>query len=187
MLTLYTIDLENATNDPLRHGLSPSSTFRVSGIDPSITNGDIIRCLGNLVEPNDELVARQVRFEIVWVDNTTFMVATRTPEEALQDVNVDEEDLLQRHCTLIYNALKRRFALNEIITLKEYLLSEEKKNQEEEAKKLEKEQQEDESSSSLWASFMGLFGYGTKKRKSGEWNGNAEDDDEPQAKRRRVP
>jgi poly(A)-specific ribonuclease len=163
MLTLYTIDLENATEDPLRRGLSPTSTYRVSGIDPAITTSDIIRCLSNLV---DQVLEQQVRFEIVWVDDRTFLVAARTQ---------DDDDTLQRHGELIHMALRRRFACEDICTLDQYLQAT--------AAAEEAKQRTEESGGGMWSSFLGLFGYGKNKRKSEEWDGM---DGEPSAKRRRT-
>jgi hypothetical protein len=167
MLTLYTIDLENPSYDPLRHGLSPTSTYRVYGIDPSITTSDIVRCLSNMVDE----VQRQVHFEIVWVDERTFLVAAR----AYNDV-----ETLQRHGELIYMALRRRFAAEDICTLEQYLTA--KKEAEEAA--AAKAKQEEQESKSMWSSLLGLFGYG-KKRKSNEWDGY-DHEHEPSAKRPRV-
>jgi poly(A)-specific ribonuclease len=163
MLTLYTIDLENATEDPLRRGLSPTSTYRVSGIDPAITTSDIIRCLSNLV---DQVLEQQVRFEIVWVDDRTFLVAARTQ---------DDDDTLQRHGELIHMALRRRFACEDICTLDQYLQAT--------AAAEEAKQRTEESGGGMWSSFLALFGYGKNKRKSEEWDGM---DGEPSAKRRRT-
>lgn len=165
MLTLYTIDLENPTSDPLRHGLSPSSTFRVSGIDPAIHNGDIIRSLSGVVD-ND----RPVRFEIVWVDSTTFMVATRSQ---------DGQATLQRHGSLLEHALRRRFVQEDICTLQEYLDATTKRQVDQEQDTIQK----GEESTSMWSKFLGMFGYGSKRKASEDWDGT---DDEPQAKRRRT-
>lgn len=159
MLTLYTIDLENATSDPLRRGLSPTSTYRVCGIDPAITTSDIIRCLSNLVDDG------HVHFEIVWVDDCTFLVAAKAAP--------GDDETLQRHGNLIHMALRRRFAVEDICTLDQHL----------QATKEEASKQKEEESSSMWSSFLGLFGYGTNKRKNGDWDGM---EGEPSAKRRRT-
>jgi len=108
MLTLYTIDLDDPSEDPLRRGLSPTSTYRICGIDPAITTGDIVRCLSNIVDE----VQRQVHFEIVWVDDRTFLVAARSH---------DNDETLQTHGQLIYTALRRRFAVEDICTLDQHL------------------------------------------------------------------
>jgi hypothetical protein len=43
----------------------------VAGIDPAITTLDIVRCLSNIMD----MAERRVHFEIVWMDDQTFMVA----------------------------------------------------------------------------------------------------------------
>jgi hypothetical protein len=70
---VYNFDLENPFLDPLRCGLSTGSTYRVAGIDPAITTLDIVRCLSNKMDTAE----RRVHFEIVWMDDQTFMVAAR--------------------------------------------------------------------------------------------------------------
>jgi hypothetical protein len=155
MLTLYTIDLDNATSDPLRHGLSTASTYRVAGIDPAITTSDIVRCLSSLTDT----VERRVHFEIVWVDDQTFMVAARH--------STGNDETLQRHGQLILSALQRRFAVEDICTLEQYMAATSKAA----------EASEDEGS--WWSAFWGLFGY--HKRKFDDMAG-----DEPNAKRRRT-
>jgi hypothetical protein len=94
MLTLYTIDLENPSSDPLHRGLSATSTYLVASIDPSINTSDIVRCLSNLTDSQEH----RVHFEIVWVDDQTFMVAAR-------HISGDDETL-QRHGRLILSALQ---------------------------------------------------------------------------------
>jgi hypothetical protein len=93
MLTLYTIDLENPSLDPLHRGLSATSTYLVAGIDPSINTSDIVRCLSNLTDSQEH----RVHFEIVWVDDQTFMVAA-------WHISGDDETL-QHHGRLILSAL----------------------------------------------------------------------------------
>jgi hypothetical protein len=69
-LSPYTIDMESPTSDPLGRGMSPRSTFRVAGMDPSVTTRDIVRCLTGLVDSQGQ----RVNFEIIWIDATTFLV-----------------------------------------------------------------------------------------------------------------
>jgi hypothetical protein len=47
------------------------STFRISNIDTSITTRDSVRCLTGLFDD----AGRSVTFEIVWIDDTTFLTA----------------------------------------------------------------------------------------------------------------
>ena len=139
MLTLYTIDLENPSSDPLRRGLSATSTFLVAGIDPSVVTSDIVRCLSNLTDSPE----RRVHFEIVWVDDQAFMVAVRNTS--------GDDETLQHHGRLILSALRRRFAVEDICTLEEHIA----------AKSKAAEAGEDQGS--WWSAFWGLFGY--RKRK----------------------
>jgi hypothetical protein len=155
MLTMYTIDLENPLSDPLRHGLSTASTYRVAGIDPSVTTSDIVRCLSNLTD----MVGSRVHFEIVWVDDRTFMVAARHAG--------GDDETLQRHGQLILTALQRRFAMEDICTLEQHMA----------ATSNAVEAIEDERS--WWSKFLGLFGY--QKRKF-----DGMDENDPSAKRRRT-
>ena len=106
MLTMYTIDLDEVV-DPLSRGMSANSTYRVVGSDPSVTTRDIIRCLSNL---NTEGNAR-VHFEIVWVDDTCFLVAAR---------DVENPDTLQVQGARILQALTDRFVNSQICSLSEY-------------------------------------------------------------------
>jgi len=142
MLTLYTIDLESPLSDPLSRGMSPSNTFRVEGIDPSVTTRDIVRCLSNLDNET------RVNFEIVWVNDCTFMVAAQhvpdnvgggrgaVQQPLLLNDNENWEEApsstLVRHGQLIREALVRRFQKETIITLKEHLEQLDKAQQEEE-------------------------------------------------------
>jgi hypothetical protein len=97
-LSPYTIDLESPESDPLTKGMSARSTFRVAGIDPSVTTRDIVRCLTGHVDSLDQ----RVNFEIVWVDDTTFLVGAM-----LQDCRDDTR--FQEHGDIVFNALSNRF------------------------------------------------------------------------------
>jgi hypothetical protein len=155
MLTLYTIDLENPSSDPLRRGLSATSTYLVAGIDPSINTSDIVRCLSNLTDSQEH----RVHFEIVWVDDQTFMVAARR-------ISGDDETL-QRHGRLILSALQRRFAVEDICTLEKHMAA------------TSNAAEVGEDQGSWWSAFWGLFGY--RKRKFDDVEGG-----ELSAKRRRT-
>jgi len=141
MMTLYTIDLESPLSDPLSRGMSPSNTFRVEGIDPSVTTRDIVRCLSNLDNET------RVNFEIVWVNDTSFMVAAQhipddvvgggrgmlSPDDGNGESSGDASTTLTRHGQLIREALVRRFRKETIITLKEHLEKLDETEQEEAA------------------------------------------------------
>jgi hypothetical protein len=47
------------------------TTYRVSEIDPSVVTRDIVQCLSGLTDS----CGRHVDFEIIWIDDTTFLVA----------------------------------------------------------------------------------------------------------------
>jgi hypothetical protein len=102
-LSPYTIDLESPTSDPLGRGMSLQSTFRIAGIPPSVTTRDIVGCLTGLVDSRGE----RVNFEIIWVDDTTFLVGAM-----LQDCR--DESRFQEHGDTLLKALCDRFR-NEII------------------------------------------------------------------------
>jgi poly(A)-specific ribonuclease len=111
MLTMYTIDLENPMEDPLSRGMHIDTTYRVTGSDPSITTRDIVRCLTSLTSPFPNT---RLHFEIVWVDDVTFLVAAR---------NDGNTDRLMIHGAMIETALRHRFPSSAIIGLKQYLES----------------------------------------------------------------
>jgi len=140
MQTLYTIDLERHgwNSDTLSRGLNMSTTFVVSGIGSSVFTRDIVRVLMPVMDfEDDDYVGsdensnrggRQVGYEIVWIDETSFMVAAKSPGYgtsrvlASTDANADYviESTLQRHGVYIKNALERRFPTQTIVTLEEY-------------------------------------------------------------------
>lgn len=121
-LSMFTLDLESG-QDPLKRGLGLTSSYRVSGIDPSITTRDIVRCVNELYDDS----MRRINFDIVWVDSTTFIIAARyRPEHrrvALHANGVYNESTaktLQVHGWLVLDAIRRRFATEDICTMEEY-------------------------------------------------------------------
>ena len=125
-LGLYTLDLEKDV-DPLSTGLQPQYAFRVAGIDPSITTRDIVSCVSELVDSD----SRPVNFDIVWVDDTTFIVATRyrprfeatigTLTETPSPSDDSSGAVLAAHGQLVRDALEARFGKSLISTLEEYV------------------------------------------------------------------
>ena len=95
--------------DPLNECMSYTTIYCVKGIDTSVNTRDIERALKNITDENEVTVA----FEIVWVDDSTFLVATRCPPK--------QHDLLTRHGLLLLSALKRRFPKQSICTFQEFL------------------------------------------------------------------
>jgi hypothetical protein len=94
----YTIDLATPDLDPMQRGMSRSSTFRVTGIDPTVSTRDIVRCLKGLVDTE----GGRVNFEIIWVDNTTFLVGVMIEDYA-------RYSNFQEHSAILFNALRGRF------------------------------------------------------------------------------
>lgn len=124
-LSMFTLDLEEleVESDPLQHGMSLNTSYRVSGIDPSISTRDIVRCMNDLFDSN----GRRVNFDIVWVDDTTFIVAARfTSSEgnAASTAFGGDNGILRNHGNLIYRALRNRFQREEIHSLEEYFYNE---------------------------------------------------------------
>ena len=87
-LSLYTIDLESTLgpapglNDPLSCGLSIDTTFHVSGITASVSTRDILRALWSGNESEDEAI-RQLKYELIWVDDSSFFVGTRMADDGI--------------------------------------------------------------------------------------------------------
>ena len=114
-LSPYTIDLECRGHDPLRRGMSFRSTFRVAGeTTVSVNTGDIVRCLSGLLDSR----GRRVNFEIIWVNDKTFLVGAMANDHF-------EESNLEEHGELLLVALRDRFPRQTI----EYLETQEDSNQ----------------------------------------------------------
>jgi CAF1 family ribonuclease len=136
-MSIYTMDLEEyrPDRDPLSRGMLSESTFRVSGIDKAVTTRDIVQSLAGLGDSR----GRTVNFVIVWIDDTTFLVAASyNPVPPLpipigsDDVpptvetwsNDQTEAVLREHGALLFDALRVRFHGNEtIVVLEDYLAS----------------------------------------------------------------
>lgn len=121
MMTMYTMDMENPESDPLSRGMLPETTFRISGFDPSVTTRTIVQCLSDLLGSNGE----RVNFELLWVDETTFLIATKGPGEGRSD----DALVLHEHGQLIFERLRNRFSNETIISLDEHLKSLEQVNE----------------------------------------------------------
>ena len=157
MRSLYNIDL-SMSEDPFKSQMSPSTTFRVSGIDSNTTTRDIVKCLSNVVDPsirvststtdptsvsNPSSTSGKVLYELIWVHDTAFLVSARLPDQVsfsssdmLKCLLMSQDDLgqlaeipklmevetiLQRHADLILDALKKRFATQQISTMEFHL------------------------------------------------------------------
>lgn len=169
-LSIYTRDLEVRGSDPLSRGMLAESTFRVSGIDKAVNTRDIIQCVGGLQDDK----GRQIQFDIVWVDDSTFLVgASFRPQnsEGRTWSMPDEEEMLEtirKQGKHVHEALESRFNKTESITrLDDYLAS-------------QKSKAAGRRSGSVLDYLKSLFGYGTKRTSDDNIG------DEPRAKRSRT-
>jgi len=105
-LSPYTIDFESPVSDPLGRGMSHESTFRIANIDPSVSSRDIVNCLSSLVDSNNH----RVNFDVIWIDDTTFLVGAQIVSFR------DSDERFEEHGGLLLEALKGRFNKTEIIT-----------------------------------------------------------------------
>ena len=127
MQSIYSVDLENAQDDPLCRGKIADSIFRISNFDPSVTTRTIIQCLSDLVDSSSD----RVNFEIIWVDDTTFLVAASRKANSREstelgdhnDTSSGEEVLLREHGQLILKALRERFPREDIVSWNDYITS----------------------------------------------------------------
>eukprot|EP00531_Pseudo-nitzschia_arenysensis_P014315 CAMPEP_0116148296 /NCGR_PEP_ID=MMETSP0329-20121206/18278_1 /TAXON_ID=697910 /ORGANISM="Pseudo-nitzschia arenysensis, Strain B593" /LENGTH=664 /DNA_ID=CAMNT_0003644413 /DNA_START=67 /DNA_END=2064 /DNA_ORIENTATION=+ len=106
-LSPYTIDLESPESDPLGRGMSHQSTFRVANIDPSVSSRDIVNCLSGLVDSNNQ----RVNFDVIWVDDTTFLVGAQ-----IVSLQQESDERFKEHGGLLLEALKTRFNRTETVT-----------------------------------------------------------------------
>jgi poly(A)-specific ribonuclease len=130
-MSMYTLDLETAPTeeDPLSRGMSPDTTYRVGGIDTAVSTRDIVRCLSGLFDSS----GRQVNYEIIWVDDTTFLVAASyrppppQPAEEGELVSLPSAaeiaTVLEEHGRLVLEVLRGRFQNETIVTLTDFLKS----------------------------------------------------------------
>jgi hypothetical protein len=119
--SMYTMDLEEprANRDPMSRGMTPASTYRVSGFDKSLTTRDIVRCLSGLTDSS----GRTVNFDIVWIDDTTFLAAA-SYRITSSDQNISNDALytvLKDHGQIIHRALRQRFQNGNITVLEDFL------------------------------------------------------------------
>lgn len=89
-MSLYTIDLESTSgpaglHDPLSSGLSIDTTFHVSGITTSVSTRDIIQALMAGSEGESDDILRELKYDIIWVDDSSFFVGTRREEGVARD------------------------------------------------------------------------------------------------------
>mmetsp|Transcript_31305 Transcript_31305/g.65927 ORF Transcript_31305/g.65927 Transcript_31305/m.65927 type:complete len:738 (+) Transcript_31305:1488-3701(+) len=99
-VSLFTIDLESSSgpvglHDPLSRGLSIDTTFHVSGITTSVSTRDILQALWTGNDSEDEVI-RELKYEIIWVDDTSFFVGTRMVDSISTD-DFATTDLIASH------------------------------------------------------------------------------------------
>jgi CAF1 family ribonuclease len=114
-MSMFNCDLESPDPylDPMKHGVAVESTFRVEGIDKSTGTRDIVR---NLLGMSDAQ-GRVVNYEIIWVDDATFMVAA-----CVKDIDpfLDIGPILREHGEIVYGRLKSVFRRQKILPLLTY-------------------------------------------------------------------
>jgi len=103
-LSPYTIDLESSETDPMVSGMSRESTYRVAGINSSVSTRDIMRCLTGLSDADGV----RVNYEIIWIDDTSFLAGAKIP-------NCQDKEILLKHGMIIENALSATFHNDETI------------------------------------------------------------------------
>ena len=124
--SMYTMDLEE-NRDPLSRGLLLDTTYRVSGFDAAVSTRDIVAALSNLKDSRD----RDVAFDIIWIDDTTFLVTAcatqwREGSDPNDSVPVPEEErhqTLRESGSLLKRALDERFTTATIVSLSHHLSS----------------------------------------------------------------
>ncbi len=120
-LSLYTIDLESqlgpeGLGGPLSSGLSYDSTFHVSGITSSVSTRDILQALTTGNESEDEVI-RQLKYEIIWVNDSAFVVGTRM----CNDVSANDLSATELIASHVRNKLHGGLGKVDIVSLGEHL------------------------------------------------------------------
>eukprot|EP00986_Skeletonema_menzelii_P004331 scaffold1464_cov149-Skeletonema_menzelii.AAC.27 len=120
-MSLYTIDLESTSgpaglHDPLSSGLSIDTTFHVSGITTSVSTRDIIQALMAGSEGESDDILRELKYDIIWVDDSSFFVGTRREE----GVALDDWSTLKLIVMHVRNKLHDGLGNVEILSLEQY-------------------------------------------------------------------
>jgi len=80
-------------------------------------HADIVRCLSGITDALD----REINFEIVWIDDTTFLVAASVRGRGTDETMDEMDSILREHGNLIHLALRQRFPSESIIVLETHL------------------------------------------------------------------
>ena len=156
-LSPYTIDLKT-DDDPLGKGMSFHSTYKVTNIDESVSTREIVRCLAGLFDERGD----RVDFEIIWVNDTTFLVAAMVVNARNKPVEIE---LFKKRGNILLQALSSTFSEATITCLIDT-----------KGDSGSKDGQDSRKTSSMW----NLWAYfGKKKRRS-------DDDGQRKVKRRRI-
>jgi len=127
-MSMYSLDLEaikSESDDPLCRGMNKSASYRVAGIPTSTNTRDIVNSVSGLVDR----LGRPVNFEVVWLDDTSFIVAAscRHTRPGAEAQGADANEMLLEHGNLIYTSLKERFRTSTVMSLQQHLEEEEEK------------------------------------------------------------
>jgi len=120
-VSLYTIDLESSSgpaglHDPLSFGLSIDTTFHVSGITTSVSTRDILQALMAGSEGESDDVLRELKYDIIWIDDASFFVGTRREE----GVALDDWSTLELIAMHVRNKLHDGLGNVDILSLEQY-------------------------------------------------------------------
>ncbi|KAL7531213.1 hypothetical protein ACHAWF_003675 [Thalassiosira exigua] len=100
--SIFTVDLESrgdlaaGLTDSLSRDLSADTTFHVSGIDASVSTRDVLQALWRGNESDDEGI-RNLKYEIMWVDDASFFVGTRLEVGESREGDASFERAVARH------------------------------------------------------------------------------------------
>jgi len=124
-VSLYTIDLESTSgpaglHDPLSCGLSIDTTFHVSGITTSVSTRDILQALMAGSEGEGDVILRELKYDIIWIDDTSFFVGTRREE----GVALDDWSTLKLIAMHVRNKLHDGLGNVDILSLENYFKKE---------------------------------------------------------------
>lgn len=121
-MSMYLLDLECKEGDPLKHIYESEQIFAVSEIDSAVTTRDIVQSLAQCIDNEGQIAL----YDIVWVDDTTFLVATRRRTDNANSQRMIEE-IFDLHGSMIYQALCGHFGSEKVGTFENYLQQQKEK------------------------------------------------------------